>query len=207
MPICPLGRWTMKITLWSIVLLLILPFGLSAAQQGDQPATQQGSRSSLVDAARRTREQKKEQPKAVRVWNDDNVPKTDGVSVVGQTATSANAGTSANTPANPTADGQNPAAQAPAPENLAAVTADLETAKERLKSLQTDLDILQRKNTLDEQMYLSKPEYENDKEGAAQLKSEQNQITALQTEIVEAQKKVDQLQAKLSASATTPTSN
>jgi hypothetical protein len=197
----------MKITRWSIGLLLILPFGLSAAQQGDQPATQQASSSSLVDAARHTREQKKEQPKAVRVWNDDNVPKTDGVSVVGQTTTSANAGASASTPANPTADGQNPAAQAPAPENLAAVTADLATAKERLKSLQTDLDILQRKNALDEQMYLSKPEYENDKAGAAQLKSEQSQIAALQTEIVEAQKKVDQLQAKLSASAPSPTSN
>src|SRR6202050_3103691 len=147
MPICPLGRWTMKITLWSIVLLLILPFGLSAAQQGDQPATQQGSRSSLVDAARRTREQKKEQPKAVRVWNDDNLPKTDGVSVVGQTP--APEGVSAST------GGNNPrAAPTSAPENLTGVAAALNSAKEHLKSLQTDLDIFQPKYTLDEQMYL-----------------------------------------------------
>lgn len=190
----------MKIARWSVGLFLILPFGVCAAQQGDQQSTQQPAGNSLVDAARRAREQKKDQPKAVRVWTDDNVPKTDGVSVVGQTSTSESAGASANTAANSPAGGQNPAAQAPAPANLAVVTADLEAAKEHLKSLQTDLDILQRKYALDEQMYLSKPEHENDKEGAAQLKIEQNQIAALQAEIVEAQKKVDQLQGKLSGS-------
>jgi hypothetical protein len=190
----------MKIARWSIGLLLILPFGLSAAQQGDQPATQQASSSSLVDAARRTREQKKEQPKAVRVWNDDNVPKTDGVSVVGQTPAPEGASASAG--------GNNPgAAPAPAPENLTGVAAELNAAKEHLKSLQTDLDIFQRKYTLDEQMYLSKPEYENDKEAAAQLKGEQDRVAALQAEIVEEQKKVDQLQAKLSGSPPAATSN
>jgi len=198
----------MKIVRWTAGLLLILPFGVCAAQQGDQQSTQQPAGSSLVDAARRAREQKKDQPKAVRVWNDDNVPKTDGVSVVGQISTSESASASANSAANSTASGQNPsAAQAPAPENLAAVTADLEAAKEHLKSLQTDLDILQRKYGLDEQMYLSKPEHENDREGAAQLKGEQNQIAALQAEIVEAQKKVDQLQAKLSGSTRSGNSN
>jgi hypothetical protein len=190
----------MKKTCWSIGLLLVLPFGLSAAQQGDQPTTQQASSSSLVDAARRTREQKKEQPKAVREWNDDNVPKTDGVSVVGQTQApeGSNASQSGNNPG---------AAPAPVRENLTGVAAELATAKERLKSLQTDLDILQRKSALDEQMYLSKPEYENDKEAAAALKSEQDKVTALQAEVVEQQKKVDELQAKLSASAPAPASN
>jgi hypothetical protein len=190
----------MKIARWSIGLLLILPFGLPAGQQGDQPTTQQPSSSSLVDAARRSRELKKEQPKAVRVWNDDNVPKTDGVSVVGQTPAPAGASASAG--------GNNPgAAPAPVPENLTGVAAELDAAKEHLKSLQTDLDILQRKSALDEQMYLSKPEYENDKEAAAGLKSEQDKVAALQAEIVEEQKKVDQLQAKLSASAPASTSN
>src|SRR6202034_2802044 len=209
MPICPWGDGTMKIARWSIGLLLILPFGLSAAQQGDQQSTQQPANNSLVDAARRTREQKKEQPKAVHVWNDDNVPKTVGVSVVGQTPAAESASGPASTAANSTASGQNPAAAAaaPAPEDLAAVTAELTSAKDHLKSLQTDLDILQRKNTLDEQMYLSKPEHENDKEGAALLKGEQDQITALQTEIVEAPKKVDELQAKLSASTPPGNSN
>ncbi|MGB8541706.1 MAG: hypothetical protein WCD49_08730 [Candidatus Acidiferrales bacterium] len=184
----------MKIARWSIGLLLILPLGLSAGQQGDQPSTQQPTNNSLVDAARRAREQKRDQPKAVHVWNDDNVPKTNGVSVVGQTpgpeATSASA------------DGSNPgAAPAPIQENLTGIAAQLNSAKEHLKSLQTDLDILQRKSALDEQVYLSKPEYENDKEAAAGLKSEKDKVAALQAEVVEEQKKVDELQAKLSASA------
>ena len=38
--------------------------------------------------------------------------------------------------------------------------AELAAAKEHLQSLQTDLDILQRTHTLDEQMYLGKPEHE-----------------------------------------------
>jgi hypothetical protein len=188
----------MKIVRWSIGLLLILPFALSAAQQGNQQSTQQPTSTALVDAARRTREQKKEQPKPVRVWNDDDVPKNNGVSVVGQTSEGASAATGGNNPG---------AAPAPVTENLTGVAAELATAKEHLKSLQTDLDILQRKSALDEQMYLSKPEYQNDKEAAAGLKGEQDKVAALQAEIVEEQKKVDQLQAKLSASAPAPASN
>ena len=185
----------MKIARWSIGLLLVLPLGLSAAQQGDQQSTQQPAANSVVEASRRAREQKKDQAKAGHVWNDDNLPKAEPVSVVGQTpaAENASAGTAA------PSGGASPAAAAPGPSaaDLAAVTAELTASKERLQSIQKDLDILQRKYGLDEQTYLSKPEYKNDREGAAQLKSEQNQIAALQAEIVEAQKKVDLLQSKL----------
>jgi hypothetical protein len=187
----------MKIARWSIGLLLVLPLGLSAAQQGDQQSTPQPAASSLAEASRHAREQKKDQAKAVHVWNDDNLPKAEGVNVVGQTSVAENASGGATA----VSGGANPAAApAPSAENLAAVTAELTTAKEHLQSLQTDLNILQRKYGLDEQMYLSKPEYKNDREGAAQLKNEQTQIAALQAEVVEAQKKVDLLQSKLSGS-------
>ena len=151
----------------------------------------------MVEASRRAREQKKDQAKAVHVWNDDNLPKAEPVSVIGQTPAADNpsgSATAASAGAGPVP------AQAPSGADLAAVTAELTTAKEHLQSIQKDLDILQRKYGLDEQTYLSKPEYKNDREGAAQLKSEQNQIAALQAEIVEAQKKVDLLQSKLSNS-------
>ena len=184
----------MKLARWSIGLLLVLPLGLSAAQQGDQQSTPQPAANSLAEASRHAREQKKDQAKAVHVWNDDNLPKTEGVSVVGQTSVADNASGGA------TAGAGGANAPAPSAENLAAVTAELNTAKEHLQSLQTDLNILQRKYGLDEQMYLSKPEYKNDREGAAQLKNEQTQIAALQAEVVEAQKKVDLLQSKLSGS-------
>jgi hypothetical protein len=184
----------MKIVRWSIGLLLVIPLGLSAAQQGDQQSSAQPAVSSLAEASRHAREQKKDQAKAVHVWNDDNLPKAEGVSVVGQTPTA-----SGNASATAGSD-NSAAAPAPAPENLAAVTSELNAAKEHLQSIQRDLDILQRKYGLDEQMYLSKPEHQNDREGAAQLKGEQNQIAALQAEIVEAQKKVDLLQSRLSGS-------
>jgi hypothetical protein len=188
----------MKIARWSVGLLLVLPLGLSAAQQGDQQSTPQPAASSLAEASRHAREQKKDQAKAVHVWNDDNLPKTEVVSVVGQTPVADNPSAVA---AAPSGVASPAAAPAPSAENLAAVTAELSTAKEHLQSIQKDLDILQRKYGLDEQTYLSKPEYKNNREGAAQLKGEQNQIAALQAEIVEAQKKVDLLQSKLSASA------
>jgi hypothetical protein len=182
----------------AIGLFLLLPLGLSAAQQGDQQSTQQPAANSVVEASRHAREQKKDQAKAVHVWNDDNLPKAAEVSVVGQTPVADNPSGSATAPSG----GTSPAAPpAPSATDLAAVTAELTTAKEHLQSIQKDLDILQRKYGLDEQTYLSKPEYKNDREGAAQLKSEENQIAALQAEIVEAQKKVDLLQSKLAGSA------
>ncbi len=187
----------MTIARWSIGLLLVLPLGVAAAQQGDQQSTQQPAANSVVEASHRAREQKKDQAKAVHVWNDDNLPKAAEVSVVGQTPAADNPSASTTT----ASGGANPAA-APAPSaaDLAAVSAELNASKEHLQSIQKDLDILQRKNGLDEQTYLSKPEYKNDREGAAQLKGEENQIAALQAEIVEAQKKVDLLQSKLAGS-------
>jgi hypothetical protein len=181
----------------AIGLFLLLPLGLSAAQQGDQQSTQQPAPNSVVEASRHAREQKKDQAKAVHVWNDDNLPKAAEVSVVGQTPVADNPSGSAAA----VSGGATPVATpAPSAADLAAVTAELTTAKEHLQSIQKDLDILQRKYGLDEQTYLSKPEYKNDREGAAQLKGEENQIAALQAEIVEAQKKVDLLQSKLSNS-------
>lgn len=186
----------MKIARWGIWLLLILPSGNAAGQQVDQQTTPQPANSSLAEVSRRARDQKKDPTKSTHVWNDDNIPKTQGVSVVGQT--------SGVVPPAATLSGQATAggpAQPAASENPTAINADLTDAKEHLQSLKTDLDIAQRKYGLDEQMYLSKPEHENDREGAAQLKSEQSQITALQAEVAEAQKKVDELQAKLTKSA------
>jgi hypothetical protein len=187
----------MKIARWSIGLLLVLPLGLPAAQQGDQQSTQQPAANSVVEASRHAREQKKDQAKAVHVWNDDNLPKAAEVSVVGQTPVADNPSGSAAAVSGGATPVATPASSAA---DLAAVTAELTTAKEHLQSIQKDLDILQRKYGLDEQTYLSKPEYKNDREGAAQLKGEENQIAALQAEIVEAQKKVDLLQSKLAGS-------
>jgi hypothetical protein len=204
----------MKIALWGLGILLVMPLGGVA---GQEQSTQQSQADPVVEAARRAREQKKDQAKATHVWNDENIPKTNGVSVVGEDSAAgaaANGAGSSNPAIGPaTAPGgtPGPAAAVAGPgapaENAATVSAELNSAKEHLKSLQTDLDILQRKYVLDQQMYLSKPEHENDKEGAAQMQDEEDQISAKQQDVADAQKKVDELQAKLTALTPAPTPN
>ena len=206
----------MKIAYWGLGILLVMPL---CGVAGQQQSSQQSAADPVAEAARRTREEKKDQAKTPHVWNNDDIPKTNGVSVVGETP-AAGAGSSTGDAANdasPTTAAaatpgaaQNGAAAGAAPgtgtvaENLAAITAELNAAKEHLKSLQTDLDILQRKFTLDQQMYLGKPEHENDKAGAEQIQDEQDQISAKQLEVADAQAKVDELQAKQAALAPPP---
>ena len=108
-----------------------------------------------------------------------------------------NATPGATTSAGPTS-AKDSAAQA---REKAAVSAELAEAKEHLESLTTDLDILVRKLGLDQQMYYNKPEYASDKDGAAKLKAEQDDIDAKKQEIEAAQKKIEELTSKLNATA------
>jgi hypothetical protein len=204
------GR-TMKIARWGLGILLVMPLGVVAGQQqSSQQSTQQGPADPVAEAARRAREQKKEETKAPHVWNNDDIPKTNGVSVVGETpaagadAATGDAANGANPAAVP-AGAPNGDAAAPAqgavPEKTGAIAAELSTANDHLKSLKTDLDIAQRKYALDQQTYLSNPDHANDNAGAAALKDEEDQIAAKQQEIADQQKKVDEIQARLAASA------
>jgi polyhydroxyalkanoate synthesis regulator phasin len=186
----------MRIAFAGLMILLILPLGRAAAQQ-QQPAQDQQA-DSPAEAARRAREQKKDQPKAAKVWDNDNVPTAgSGVNVVG--SSEAAGGESAN----PQEAAQGPVATeaekgAPkSPKDMAAAQADLSAAKERLRSLKTDLDLLQRKFALDSQTYLSNPNHSTDTAGADALADEKSQIEAKQAEVDAAQKKVEELEAKL----------
>ncbi len=198
----------MKIAYWGLGILLVMPL---SGWAGQQQSTQQAPADPVAEAARRAREQKKDEAKTPHVWNNDDIPKTNGVSVVGETPAAG-----ADASAGDTANGVNPpAAAAVAPngdsaaapgqpaasEKTGAIAAELVTAKEQLKSLQTDLDIAQRKYALDQQTYLSNPQHQDDVAGASQLKDEEDQIAAKQQEITDAQKKVDEIQARLAASA------
>jgi hypothetical protein len=203
----------MKIAHWGLGILLVLPLGVAAGrQQSTQQATQQAPADPVAEAARRAREQKKDQAKPAHVWNNDDIPKTNGVSVVGENpaaeaeASASDAGKGANAATAPAAaaNGETtaPAAgQGTGSEKTGAIAADLVAANEHLKTLQTDLDIAQRKYALDQQTYLSNPQHENDNAGATALKDAEDQIAAKQQEVADAQKKVDELQAKLAASA------
>jgi hypothetical protein len=198
----------MKIARWGLGILLVMPLGVVA---GQQQSSQQAPADPVAEAARRAREQKKDEAKAPHVWNNDDIPKTNGVSVVGETpaagadASAGDAPNGANPPAAPGAAANGDAAAAPAqgavPEKTGAIAAELSAANEHLKSLKTDLDIAQRKYALDQQTYLSNPDHASDNAGATALKDEEDQIAAKQQEVADAQKKLDEIQARLAASA------
>lgn len=214
----------MKIRNWGWMVLAALP-GFASGQQPQQaqpPAQSQPQQpsailsdqqapASLGEVARRARDQKKEQATSAHTWDNDNIPKTPNeVSVVGQEAPDQNAPAAAapapdnaNAAATDKGAAAAPAQGAPAndaakpAEDKQAIEAQLSAAKDLLESLQKDLDVLVRQYTLDQQIYYGKPNYVADKEGAAKLKVEGDEVEAKRQEAAAARAKVDELQAKL----------
>lgn len=178
-------------------LILFLAAGAAFAQQA-APLSEQSD--PLAAAARQTREQKKQQAKTARVWDNDNIPKNPGtLSIIGESGTQESASVSGSQTGVAASDKAAPTAKAlesPADKKKALET-DLAAAKEALQNLQNDLDILQHKLALDQQMYYSKPEYSSDKAGASTLADERSQVDAKQVEMGAAQQKVAALQAQL----------
>ena len=200
----------MKIAPWSLGILLILPVGFAAGQsQTPPPPAQQqdasSSSTSLAEAAKRARDAKKDQTKPVRVWDNDTVPKSNGqISVVGEAPENADADNSAAGAAAPAPAPADASANAPAKAGGAGASAlksEIADAKDKLSTIKTDLDLLQRTNTLDSQMYYGKPDYSTDTDGAAKLKNEEEAIAAKQQEMDDQQKKIDDLEAELAKTA------
>ncbi len=200
-----------------LAIVILLQVGSTSARQPLEQQ-QQGDSTSIADAARRSREQKKEQPKGTKVWDNDTIPRKPGaVSVVGQTPATDATDDSAAKPADGDANAVGQTAStdsttstplAPAADKsegskasaeLAAIQTDLASAKAHLQTAKADLDIVQRKLALDSQMYYSKPNYSADKDGAANIAAEKTDLEAKQQEVADAQMKVDQLEAKLAA--------
>jgi hypothetical protein len=196
----------MKIACGGFILLLALPVKFAAARPLDkQQTSDQQQPASIAEAARRTREQKKSHPQATHSWDNDNIPTNPNeVSVVGSTAApppdeNARADNAAGAPAGAQNAGAAPPSGDAAKEanDQAAVRAELDRAKDHLKTLTADLDILSRQYTLDQQQYYSKPNYSSDRDSQERLNKEQSDVEAKRQEVAEAQKKVDELQAKL----------
>jgi hypothetical protein len=163
-----------------LLILLVAPLGTMAQNASS------GQEDSLAEAARRAQAQKKNQPQASKVWDNDNIPTTNNtINVIGDEESS-----TSSTPAPPDQ-------KTVTPEQKAAVSADLNLAKAQLESLKADLDVAERKYALDEQTYLSDPNWV--KSGSHQLDEEKDEIAAKQQQIAQAQKRVDELQAQLDA--------
>jgi hypothetical protein len=194
----------MRIANWGLAILLASLVGTADGQQ----QTQEQAENSIAAAARRARENKKEHAKPTKVWDNDNIPTSAAsLSVVGNAPPADNsANQPANVPPGSAAPGAANSASADASKK-SAVEADLAAAKERLQTLQNDLDIAQRKSTLDSQMYYSKPDYAADKVGAATLEDEQSQLEAKRQEVADAKKRVADLEEKLNSAGQSGTSS
>lgn len=190
----------MRIAHLGLGILLVIPVGVAHAQS----ATGQTNTDPLAAAAKRARDDKKEASKPAHVWDNDTIPKSgQTISVVGQSdaagdGTAATDGTSNATvvagAGAATAQGA-PTGAANAGSESAYVQSRIANAKEKLASLRTDLDLMQRTLALDSQMYYSKPDYSNDRAGAQKLADEQAQIASKQQTIDEQEKEIAALQA------------
>jgi hypothetical protein len=183
------------------------------AQQPSQPAqqTQQASgrqqsqkqEDALAEAARRTRENKAQQPKATKVFDNDNLPKEGSISVIGEGKAAGNETATSPKPESPTAEGAGESKPAGGgttgadEQQKAKLGKELADAKEHLQSEMTDLDLATRKLALDQQSYYGKPNFAADETGAAALKIEEAVVASKKQEVADAQKKVDDLTEKL----------
>ena len=118
-------RSTMRIARWAFLLLLIAPLGAASARAQDQQDD------SLAAAARRAQDAKKDQSKAPKVYDNDNLPTTGAVNVIGQDQSSAGPASSTGA-ANPSSAAAKPV---PSARELSAMDANVSAAKELLKNL------------------------------------------------------------------------
>lgn len=159
------------------------------AQQPSQDTTQAAPKAeSPAEAARHAREEKKTQPKPARVWDNDNLPKQgEGVNVVGTTEAAA-------PPAAPTQPAPGLSSQQRA--QLEAVRSNL---RERISALSQEVDIAQRKYTLDSDMYYGKTNYQQDTAGKASLDAEASAVKDKKQQLDEAKAQLAALEAKLNS--------
>lgn len=181
----------MKFARWAGGIILCMPLAATAApapqqSQSSQTAQGQAQSSSVADAARAARETKKDQQKPPRVWTNDNIPTAPGtLNVVGESPS--------------TGSDSDHHDNKESKEDKAALENDVASAKDKLQSLQTDLNILQRTRVLDSDMYYGKPDFQNDTAGAQKLKDEQAAIDTKQQEIEDEQQKIADLQNRIAA--------
>lgn len=183
-------------------VMFLLPVWASAQSQ---------SSTSVADAARRSREQKKNAAKPARTLTNDDLPADPNSSVPPATA-------AAPTPDGATSDQAKPEAAAAATAKATAPTetvgqtedsskkrarieAALKQAKAELSQAQNELDVLQRKSVLDSDAFYSKTDYARDTDGKARLDADAQQVNDKKSQVDDLKTKVAALQAELGEAA------
>jgi hypothetical protein len=162
----------------------------AVAQSPDAQSQQSGSQdSSVADAARRSREKKKNAAKSAKVITDEELDK--------KNFPAGNEGLNVGTA--PKLETEPPSAQAVAAaeaadsnteQQAAEQDAQLARLKEQVADAEKDLDFAKRGFALDQDSFQSNPDYAHDAAGKAKLQDEKQQISDKQQE-------VERLKAKL----------
>jgi hypothetical protein len=173
-------------------LRLALPVFLASALLPVSAIAQSQDSQSVAEAARKARAKKKNSEKPAKVITDDtlDVKKGDIQSAAAEEpripgSAQPSAEGSANAPAQGSKNASND-------EKARGVLKERVALKEKIKIVQSDLDLLQREYQLDHDAYYSKVDYANDTAGKEKLDAEKQQIDAKQQEL-------DKLKAELAA--------
>jgi len=178
----------------SAALLLFLPTA-GAQSQSDN--------TSVAEAARRAREQKKNAAKPVRTLTNDDLP----AASPSPAAVSAPADAATSGGAQPEAGKAAPAKAEPAGQTeesskkRARMEAALAQAKAELVRAQGELDVLERKAVLDSDAFYAKTDYARDTEGKARLDTDAQQVNNKKSQVNDLKAKVAALQAELGEAA------
>jgi len=160
---------------------------------------------SVAEAARRTREKKKDAAKPKTVITDEtlDVKKGDVQSAAAEEAKVAGAPETNANSANPSAAPNNNSTgstAAPDAKKDEKLKKELAALQEQLKIALTDLDLLRRENRLDQDAYYSKPNYGADTAGKQKLDDETQRIADKQQEVDNLKTKIADLEKEIGSS-------
>lgn len=195
--------WTVNKAGVSLIVLGAFLAGMPKAQaQTDQQV-------SVADAARRSREQKKDASKPAAVITNDTLEPAPSAAPAAATAAQPNATSAApsqnlavTAAPDATASSQAAASSAPAaspapeetPQEKAAVQSELKALKQQIAEMQLQVDLVQRALSLANDDFYSRPDFSKDEDGKAKL-------DALKAELTEKQQALADLKAKLPSDA------
>jgi hypothetical protein len=187
-------RIPLRLALPTVLAAMLVPAAAFAQSQDSQ---------SVAEAARHARDQKKAAAKPSKVITEDDVkPAVQDSTPAPGTPAPSSGGT-----ANP------PAAQASAGSSAAEGSKDQKDQKDskevaelkgQIKQAQSDLDLLQREQALEQDSYFSNPDYVHDTEGKAKLDARKQQIGDKQEVVARLKARLLELQPPQDTSATAP---
>ena len=188
MPRCITLRFALPVLLAATLLA-----ALTLARSQDSP--------SVAEAARRAREQKKTQAKPAKVITEDDVKPAVQSNTAAPASPDVSAVPSAPAPAASTAVSTDNTAAPSTPSASSSPASDAKDQKDSrevtelkalLKQAQSDLDLLLREQTLDQDTFYSNSDYAHDTAGKAKLDAEKLQASDKQQEL-------ERLKARLAA--------